>query len=356
MKSIKEYNQLNNLHKAFTLKVSDLIKSLIEQKGIKVHLIEERTKTQLSFADKITRKNKSQSSDSEITDISGIRVITYYQKDVDLISEIVKSEFQIDEKNSINKSQILKNNEFGYQSVHFVVKINKERGKLSEWISFADLNAEIQIRTVLQHSWASISHELQYKKTYEIPNILKRKLFRLAGLFELADEQFGELKENHNKIESEVFNEKPTKTVDSNNEINLITIDHFIQKSEVVTKLLESANESGFLVDSDVEKELSKKSYKQTLSDIIRIVKKLEIDKISDLEKLLESSIDISYDYFTDLIQNSTTSVWSGWRDFFTELILMSKLKELDKDYYLANGWHKDTFELVEKISRKYYS
>ncbi len=356
MKSIKEYNQLNNLHKAFTLKVSDLIKSLIEQKGIKVHLIEERTKTQLSFADKIIRKNKSQSSDSEITDISGIRVIAYYQKDVDLISEIVKSEFNIDEKNSINKSQILKNNEFGYQSVHFVVKINKERGKLSEWISFADLKAEIQIRTVLQHSWASISHELQYKKTYEIPNILKRKLFRLAGLFELADEQFGELKENHNKIESEVFNEKSTKIVDSNNEINLITIDHFIQKSDIVTKLLESANESGFLVDSDVEKELSKKSYKQTLSDIIRIVKKLEIDKISDLEKLLESSIDISYDYFTDLIQNSTTSVWSGWRDFFTELILMSKQKELDKDYYLANGWHKNTFELVEKISRKYYS
>ena len=65
---------------------------------------------------------------------------------------------------------------------------------------FSNLNAEIQIRTVLQHSWASISHELEYKKITKSRSILQRKLFRLASLIELADEEFKSTRDQHNEL------------------------------------------------------------------------------------------------------------------------------------------------------------
>jgi hypothetical protein len=54
----------------------------------------------------------------------------------------------------------------------------------------AELCAEIQVRTVLQHAWAAIDHRLNYKRANEIPVELKRQLFRISALLEVADDQF----------------------------------------------------------------------------------------------------------------------------------------------------------------------
>jgi putative GTP pyrophosphokinase len=354
MRTLKEYNTLYNLHKAFTAKVTDLITALLEEKKVKIHLIESRTKTQISFAEKIVSKNKNLDEFKEITDISGIRIITYYQKDVDIITDLITQEFEIDRENSIDKSKILKSNEFGYQSVHYIIKTKSERAKLTEWISFKDLKAEIQIRTVLQHSWASISHELQYKKSYEIPQILKRKLYRLAGLFELADEEFGELKIEHNKIENNVFTNDKT-TNETNTELNIITIDHFIQKSDKAELILQSALKGGFSLPENVEREIKTKSYKKSLSDILKLCQDLNIDSLIQLEDILEGSLKYSDAYFSAIIKKANISVWTGWKDFFVELILFSKIDNLDEEYFISQGWDKSFFDLIKNISRKYY-
>ena len=55
MKTLKEYNDSKNLYEAFTVKLHDLIKNVIDQKKIKYHLIECRTKTQISLAEKMKK-------------------------------------------------------------------------------------------------------------------------------------------------------------------------------------------------------------------------------------------------------------------------------------------------------------
>lgn len=355
MKTLEEFNKLSSTYQLFTEKMHDLLSSLLKENCIKCHLIEHRTKEKTSFAGKIARKNENYDS-SEITDISGLRIITYYQKDVDKISELIFKEFEIDKENSIDKSKILKSNEFGYQSVHYVVKLLSNRSNLTEWSSFKNLKAEIQIRTVLQHAWASISHELQYKKSYEIPEVLKRKLYRLSGLFELADEEFGELKNKHDEIEKSVFSNSKTENLANNAEINLITIDYFIQTSKVVSKIQEQALKAGFSIEKlTTEQQVESKSYKNSLSQILKFLQDLEIYNLNDLEKMLSNSLKNSSAFFKDVFKLSEVAVWTGWKDFFVELIIIAQIKDLDKGYLISLGWSKTFIESIERVSKKYY-
>lgn len=68
---------------------------------------------------------------------------------------------------------------------------------------YAGLRAEIQVRTALQHAWSAVNHKLDYKSPTEVPRELRRRLFRLSALFELADEQFSELRDARARIASE---------------------------------------------------------------------------------------------------------------------------------------------------------
>ena len=63
----------------------------------------------------------------------------------------------------------------------------------------------------MQHAWAAISHALQYKNEYDAPKQLRRRLFRLSGLLELADEEFMTLRDAHLQQESDIA--EPTKEV-----------------------------------------------------------------------------------------------------------------------------------------------
>ena len=49
---------------------------------------------------------------------------------------------------------------------------------------------EVQVRTTLQHAWAEIEHDIQYKSENEIPKEIRRKFRALAGLVEIADREF----------------------------------------------------------------------------------------------------------------------------------------------------------------------
>jgi hypothetical protein len=60
----------------------------------------------------------------------------------------------------------------------------------------------VQVRTVLQHAWASISHALQYKQEDDIPRALRRRLARISALLEVADEEFAELNREHNQLQA----------------------------------------------------------------------------------------------------------------------------------------------------------
>ena len=99
---------------------------------------------------------------ADIEDLAAARIITFFLKDIDTIDGVISNEFNILER--VDKSDILlEDASVGYQSIHFVVELQQNRTSLPEYARYANLRAEVQLRTVLQHTWAEIEHDIQYK-------------------------------------------------------------------------------------------------------------------------------------------------------------------------------------------------
>jgi len=174
------------------LTVHEKLERILEDEGLRYDNLESRCKGFISFAQKCSNPGKHYTSPiDDVTDLVGVRVIFFNGNDVDHFADAVTQKFQVDWSHSGDKRTAQRPNEFGYQSLHLVCSLRSEDADET----LVKLKFEIQLRTVLQHAWASISHALHYKSSAEVPVELQRRLYRLAGLLELADSEFTQLQE-----------------------------------------------------------------------------------------------------------------------------------------------------------------
>ncbi len=176
---LQEYREALPQCKAVAKEVYNTLKSTFEQAGLLVAAIEYRVKTENSLAGKLELKGGKYKSLADITDIIGLRVITFYTDDVDKVASAVERLFTVDWDNSVDKRKIHEIDSFGYLSLHYICS--------KEGFPY---RFEIQMRTVLQHAWANMNHDTGYKSGVEVPKVYLRNLSRLAGMLELVDEQF----------------------------------------------------------------------------------------------------------------------------------------------------------------------
>jgi ppGpp synthetase/RelA/SpoT-type nucleotidyltranferase len=195
-KIIDEFDHKLSLYTAFTEKIRQLIVEILTETGQRVHSVSARVKDRGTLAEKITRSDTKYTKLTDVTDLAGIRIITFFDDDVGKIADITEKEFQIDKEKSVDKKATLDPDRFGYISLHYIVKLPPSRTSLIEYQRFPDLFAEIQIRSILQHAWAEIEHDLGYKTKLGIPKQIQRRFSRLAGLLELADQEFMTIRDN----------------------------------------------------------------------------------------------------------------------------------------------------------------
>jgi ppGpp synthetase/RelA/SpoT-type nucleotidyltranferase len=185
----REYENATSRMQDFRLALERLIQVLLETKGVRVHSVTSRVKSKNSVIRKIERPDKERDI-SSLTDLLGVRIVTYFRDEVDAAAKVIECEFQIDSRNSVDKSTVLDPDRFGYLSLHYVAQLNQKRSALPEYHSYKDIRFELQIRSILQHAWAEIEHDLGYKSEAAIPKAVRRRFSRLAGLLELADDEF----------------------------------------------------------------------------------------------------------------------------------------------------------------------
>lgn len=216
--SISWYLERRPIYEHLSKKVESIIHEIISDEKIPIHAIFSRAKEVESFSKKIEDPKYTNPS-TQITDLSGIRIITYVESDMLKVAELLKSFFEIDEKNSVDKSESLGVDRVGYRSIHYIAKLPADRIKLPEYKKFKDLYFEIQIRTILQHAWAEIEHDKDYKFSGELPANLKRRFKVLAGVLELADREFNqiatEIDRYSNSVNSDTKKDKLNITIDS---------------------------------------------------------------------------------------------------------------------------------------------
>ena len=192
---LAEYDDKKVAFEEMATNAEHLIAGFIRESEIALHSVAKRVKSRSSLDGKLRRPGKSYRSISDITDIVGVRLTTYFSADVDRVAEIVEREFLVDGQHSVDKRIHENPDRFGYQSLHYIVEYKLERCALSEYRRFSGLKFEIQIRSILQHAWAEIEHDLGYKSPSGIPADVRRRFARIAGLLELADIEFSGIRE-----------------------------------------------------------------------------------------------------------------------------------------------------------------
>ena len=195
---IKKYaSEQRSAYRLLAEKTKDYLSCVLTCQGIVPHSITGRAKDPELLREKITKEGEVLEVQlQDLTDLAGVRIIAYFPSDVDKIVPLIEKEFTIDSKHSIDKRLSLDPAMFGYASVHFVVTFRPEMLKRPEYAGFEKMKCEIQVRTILQHAWAEIEHDIVYKSTGEIPFRVRRRFACLAGLLEIADREFESLRQD----------------------------------------------------------------------------------------------------------------------------------------------------------------
>lgn len=214
-------------HSALTNAVALMIRGFLDRKKIDYLSVEGRTKTAAGIREKIERKAYSDPK-SQLTDISGIRVITFFKSQVDEVCKVIEAEFNVDTKNSLDKSSLLGVDRLGYRSVHYVCDLGSKRMGMTEYSDYDGLKFELQVRTVLQHAWAELAHDRNYKFSEELPQGMQRQLFLYAGMLEIADSGFDTLVQGIDAYVAKI-GRLDVKTLKQQEELNALSLQKFLQ-------------------------------------------------------------------------------------------------------------------------------
>ncbi len=205
--AVSAYLRIQPFYHDLASVIARLIQECLKKRNIKVHSVQFRAKDASSFGRKSAipseadpEKPKYSDPLKQITDLAGVRVITHFPSTLVDIDRLLSDEFDILER-SDKGIELIEDEKFGYQSIHYLVRIKADRARLAEYERFAGATTEIQVRTILQHAWAEIEHDIQYKSANTIPSEIRRRFMSLAGMLEVADREFQAIQDADKELE-----------------------------------------------------------------------------------------------------------------------------------------------------------
>lgn len=173
----KYYEPLQELKGEVLQWLDDIVAAIAGEQGeVPVEHIRSRIKSPEGLQEKLKRKGLQENVEEamcQISDIIGFRLVTHFVGDVYRIVQYIKEDGRytvIKEKDYISSPK-----QNGYRSYHVILECpfygtENER-----------LRVEIQIRTIAMDCWASLEHEMRYKKHIENAALIEKELKRCAG-------------------------------------------------------------------------------------------------------------------------------------------------------------------------------
>ena len=259
---LEEYREALPVFERMQADVTRMLHEALASNGLEVTAVEARIKTEQSLAGKLELKGAKYATLSDITDILGARIITFYTDDVDRIAAMAEKMFDIDWDNSVDKRRLHQLDSFGYNSLHYICRIPGYEYRF-----------ELQLRTTLQHAWAAINHDTGYKSGVEIPREYMRRMNRLAGMLEMVDDEFSRI-----RIEISDYRRRVQQLV-QNGKLDDVMLDGDTFNSYMKAKPFDNLNKRIAALNQAEIQEVSLMRY-------LRVLKELGCNTLGDVRRL----------------------------------------------------------------------
>ena len=195
------YKELMSYYRCAMMEVETKFKVLSEDFSVRydrnpIQSIKLRLKSPDSIIDKLSRNSWDISIDSiekNLNDVAGVRVICSYQSDVYELADALL--MQDDVELIARKDYIANPKPNGYRSLHLIIAIPiflHNRKKM--------MKVEIQIRTLAMDWWASLEHDMKYKKDLDFSDQILRELHECAELSDAIDRRMEYLNQQCEKL------------------------------------------------------------------------------------------------------------------------------------------------------------
>ena len=199
IREVSNFREISLLYSSAIREVTTKLEILndelsLDGREIPIQIIKSRVKKPTSIINKLHKLGKEIGVNSimnSLNDVAGIRVICTFIDDVYKIAEMLLSQ---DDIVLIREKDYIKNPKAnGYRSYHLIVEVP---------VFFSDkkqmVRVEIQFRTVAMDFWASLEHQVRYKKNLANPQKIEEELKECADVIADTDLRMMNIR---NKIE-----------------------------------------------------------------------------------------------------------------------------------------------------------
>ena len=192
----QEYSRLMAYYRCAIMEIETKFNVLNEELSLQhdrnpINGMKSRLKKISSIVEKLERKGlpmTTESIEEHLNDIAGIRIVCAFPDDVYMLADAFLAQ---DDITLIKKKDYIANpKENGYRSLHLIVEVPIYLAHEKRM-----MKAEIQLRTIAMDSWASLEHQLRYKKDFEFTEHMANELQRCAELSAELDMRMDALRE-----------------------------------------------------------------------------------------------------------------------------------------------------------------
>lgn len=196
------FEEFRHAYRAAIKEVRTKIEILSEDFAVRhdynpIHHMERRLKIPASIEEKLQRLGKEVSIEAardNIFDIAGIRVVCNFVDDVYRVADMLIAQQDV---TLITRKDYIENPKpNGYRSLHLVVSV-----PVFLMSGMQEVPVEIQIRTVAMDFWASLEHNLRYKKAKNIPKNIDIELKACAEVSAKLDARMQKIFDELGEIE-----------------------------------------------------------------------------------------------------------------------------------------------------------
>ena len=162
-----------------------------------IQTIKSRVKKPISIIEKLQRRGYEVTVENmreHLTDIAGVRVICSFVEDIYKLSELLLSQ---DDIILVEVKDYIKNPKpNGYRSLHLIIEIPIFLSQEKK-----HMRVEVQFRTIAMDFWASLEHQLKYKKKIENPEKIANELKYCADVITEVDMRMQDIRYMIDEVE-----------------------------------------------------------------------------------------------------------------------------------------------------------